>query len=83
MNPIAIILSTTLIASSAIATEFNLSRRAVQVEIGTACQHIEDGQSMDFIKEQLAQNLKERGLTQLQINQASKTILKLIKKECI
>jgi hypothetical protein len=82
VNPIAIVLATTLTASAAIATEFNLSRRVVQIEVGTACQHLEDGQPLDFVQDQLAQNLKERGLTQLQITQASRSIMKLIKKAC-
>jgi hypothetical protein len=82
MNPIVVALATTLVASSVIATEYNLSRRAIQIEIGSACQHLEEGQSMTFVRERLAENLKERGLTQVQIRQASQQIIKLIKREC-
>ncbi len=75
---------TTLVATPlpVFGTEYRLSQRAVTIIVGTACQSIEDGESLGFVRKEIEADLIDRQLTPLQARQATTTILKTVIKTC-
>jgi hypothetical protein len=63
-------------------SEYRLSQRAITIIINTVCQHLEDGESLGFVRKEIENDLLDRQLTPLQARQAASRIIKTAIKTC-
>jgi hypothetical protein len=78
------VLLTVLVATPlpVFGSEYRLSQRAVTIIVGTACQHLEDGETLRFVRKEIEADLLDRELTPLQARQAATRIIKTVLSTC-